>query len=195
MPPKKKRKSESQEASPDEEEEGAVKGSWLKSAARLRLLDDLEEGVLTLDAKKMPAKEAWDVCYKDEPEFKLVEYEQFRDRLNDHRKQVRDKKKRSAVDEEAFQRDRKLHPRSNHNSRGEPVFDLSDAKELLRADIKEGRHDGMKPQEFRETRQEYKSFSKKIFKERIYQEIRRNKFISYLEMKRAKERETTWKLI
>jgi hypothetical protein len=192
MPPKKKRKSESQEASPDEEEEGAVKGSWLKSAARLRLLDDLEEGVLTLDAKKMPAKEAWDVCYKDEPEFKLVEYEQFRDRLNDHRKQVRDKKKRSAVDEEAFQRDRTLHPRSNHNSRGEPVFDLSDAKELLRVDVREGKNDGITSGQFQASRPEYSIFHKTKFKEHIYQEIRRNKFIYFLEEKREKDRATTW---
>eukprot|EP00978_Attheya_sp_CCMP212_P022623 scaffold67731_cov84-Attheya_sp.AAC.1 len=116
MPPKKKRKSQSQEASQDEEEQGAVKGSWAKSAARLRLLDDLEEGVLTLDAKKIPPKKAWDMCYKDMPEFKLVGYEQFQARLNDHRKQVRDRKERSAVDEEALQHDRMLHPRSNHNS-------------------------------------------------------------------------------
>jgi hypothetical protein len=164
---------------------------WLNSAARLILLDDLEEGILSLDPKDEPAKMAWEF-YKDLPEFELVEYNQFRDRLRDHRKQVGDRKKQSAFEEEAFQHDRLLHPRSKHNSRGAPVFDLSDAKELLRADIKEGRHDGMKPQEFRETRQEYKSFSKKIFKERIYQEIRRNKYITYLEMKREKERTTTW---
>eukprot|EP00978_Attheya_sp_CCMP212_P043239 scaffold278662_cov55-Attheya_sp.AAC.2 len=60
--------------------------------ARLLILGDLELGVFTLDAKIMPANIAWNVCYKYDPAFKLVEYEQFWARLNDHWRQVCDKK-------------------------------------------------------------------------------------------------------
>ena len=191
MPPKKKRKSECQNVSQDGEAQGIAKRSWKKSKARLTLLDDLENGVLSLDGKEVPAKVAW-LTYKELPAFQLVPYDQFRDRLRDHRAQVRTRKEQSTVEEQAFRRDRNLHPQANTNSRGELVFDLSPAKELLRADIKAGIHDRMTPEEFQGSREEYQSFSKRKFKERIYQEIRRNKFISYLEMKRAKERETTW---
>jgi hypothetical protein len=59
MPPKKKRKTEYQNVSQDGEAQGIAKRSWKKSKARLTLLDDLENGVLSLDGKEVLAKVAW----------------------------------------------------------------------------------------------------------------------------------------
>ena len=59
MPPKKKHKTEYQNVSQDGEAQGIAKGSWKKSKARLTLLDDLENGVLSLDGKEVLAKVAW----------------------------------------------------------------------------------------------------------------------------------------
>eukprot|EP00978_Attheya_sp_CCMP212_P041641 scaffold241219_cov41-Attheya_sp.AAC.1 len=86
MPPKK----------PKVHEDGAQQLPWKKSAARLRLLGDLQDGILSLDAKELPANDAWEQCYKNVPEFALVSFEQFQDRLRDHRQQVVEKNNRSS---------------------------------------------------------------------------------------------------
>jgi hypothetical protein len=74
---------------------------------------------------------------------------------------------------------------SSHHQRSEPVFDLSPAKLLLRADVMEGKHHRMTPTELKNSRIEYRPFKAKKFKHRIYQEVRRQKFINYLNLKRA----------
>ena len=42
---------------------------------------------------------------------------------------------RSKKEEDFLARNRKLYPRTTHNERGEPVFDMSSAKALLRKDV------------------------------------------------------------
>ena len=91
------------------------------------------------------------------------------------------------MEERALARDRLLYPRQTHNDRGEPLFDLSVAKLLLREDVKANRHVTMKPSEFQRTRTEYMPFKPSIFKHRIYQEVRRKKYLYYLELKRAEK--------
>ena len=56
--------------------------------------------------------------------------------------------------------------------------------ELIRDDINNGKHKGLKPSEFQATRPEFKEIDKTKFKERMYQEIKRKKFIFYCELKR-----------
>ena len=68
---------------------------WKTSAAKVVLEDDLREGVLPVDAKEMPPREAWNTVYEHLLEFHGVEYEQFRDNLNRMRK--RHKKKKTNV--------------------------------------------------------------------------------------------------
>eukprot|EP00957_Ditylum_brightwellii_P208921 15359544-Ditylum_brightwellii.AAC.1 len=41
------------------------------------ILDDLEIGVLPLYERELSAQEAWDVSYRDAPEFALVDFELF----------------------------------------------------------------------------------------------------------------------
>jgi hypothetical protein len=55
--------------------------------------------------------------------------------------------------------DRLLFPRQMENCRGEPVFDLSAAKLLLRTDVADGKHLTMKPLQLKLTRDEYKPYS------------------------------------
>jgi hypothetical protein len=64
------------------------------------------------------------------------------------------------------------------------VFDLHPAKLLLRDDVANNRHVGLRPSQLWSKRDEYQEFDKRIFKERIYQEIKRTKFINWMEMKR-----------
>ena len=109
-------------------------------------------------------------------------------RLKDHRKQVRKANQQSHTELRALHHDRTLHPRASHNQRGELIFDLDEAKLLLREDVKNKVHLGMTPRELHNSRPEYLRFKGKIFRQRIYQEVRRQKFIHYLELQREKEK-------
>ena len=96
-------------------------------------------------------------------------------------------KQRQRVGEEemeAYIRDRQFFPRELRNHHNELVFDLHPAKQLLRSDIKQGHHLGKKPKEVWESRLVYQDFPLAIFRSRIYQEIRRTKFINWLNEQR-----------
>jgi len=161
--------------------------AWRNSVQRDILLDDLLCGVLPVEASELSAEQAWIICYSQMAEFASVPFSQFKARLQDHRKQVKERLARSRAEEIALTHDRTIFPRQLRNSRGELVFDLAPAKLLLRRDMKANKHKQMTPKELQSTRDEYSGFNSRKFKERIYQEIRRNKFINYLNAKRDKQ--------
>jgi hypothetical protein len=160
---------------------------WRNSAAKLIIFMDLEEGGLPVDENKMSAQKAWDLVYKHIREFEKVPFAQFKARLKDHRAKVQTEMNRAWADELAFAHDRRLHPRQTHNRRGELVFDMTPAKELLREDIKNKKHESMTRLSLQASRQEYHPFKAKHFKERISQEVRYQKFLNYLQIKREED--------
>ena len=89
-------------------------------------------------------------------------FDQFKKRLKDHRKQVRDRHNESEREKQALAHDRSLHPRKNKNHRGEHVFDLSAAKALLREDVRKGKHMAMLPSDLHRTRPEYMIFNEHL---------------------------------
>ena len=161
---------------------------WRNSLPREILLDDLEKRILPLAESELSAEEAWKRCYSHLPEFRLVPFWQFKERLEGHREQLQKKVEKALDDELAFAHDRHLHPRKTTNHRGEKVFDVSSARKLLRKDVTDKVHLQMTPSEFQKWRPEYKDFKPKKFKQHIYQEIRRQKFLYYLTVKRAEKR-------
>jgi hypothetical protein len=168
---------------PRSKKEGWI--SWRGSEARNVLMMNLIDGILPVEAKRVPAEEAWEI-YKTMDEFANVVFDQFNERLKDHRKQVGENKIRAAKELDALAHDRCLFPRQPVNHRGELVFDLHPAKLLLRADVKAGKHLTMTPRELQLTNVSYKMFEPNIFRQRIYQEVRRSKFVNYLNERRAK---------
>jgi hypothetical protein len=156
----------------------------------LRVLDDLQAGFLPLYERELSAEEAWEKMYKDEPEFVSVTFNMFKERLKDHCKQVIKLQKRAAFELEAFLHDRTLHPRSEQDRNGNKLFDVSETKYLLRMDIEDGKHLTMTPSQLQYTREEYMAYPLKKFKEKIYQAVKREKYINYLNDKHAKERVT-----
>ena len=64
------------------------------------------------------------------------------------------------------------------------MFDLHPAKRLLGDDLRNQRHIGLTPKAFRLTRAENQDFDLEVFRQRIYQEIRREKFINWLNERR-----------
>jgi len=117
-----------------------------------------------------------------------IVFSQFKARLADHRKKARNDAGRASRESEALTHDRFLYPRQIVNHRGQPVFDLSPAKLLLRQDVADRKHLQMTPSELQQSRLEfYGVFGKREFKHRIYQAIRREKFINWLEHKREQK--------
>jgi hypothetical protein len=110
--------------------------------------------------------------------------EQFKERVSAHREQVNGDLGRAIMEEAYYVHDRRLHPRRTTNRRGELVFDLHLAKLLLRDDVANNRHVGLRPSQLWSKREEYQEFDLPTFKQRIYQEIKRTKFINWMEMKR-----------
>ena len=155
---------------------------WLGSKARFTLLCDIEKGFISL-TNEQTAEHLWNTRYSKQQEFASVPFEQFKTQLQAHRKQVEKKLKQAQEDNELYLWDAHYYPRKTNIIRGEPVFDSSPAHQLLIEDIKSSNHLGIRPSVFQQTRKEYLVFNKRKFKERIYQQIRYNKFINYLDWK------------
>jgi hypothetical protein len=181
MPPKsKKRKSTN-----------PVNIDWVHSEAKKVILADLTDGHLSLDENVVSAEKAFQVYKARRPEaFVDVGFDQFKQRLKDHRKQVKKLHEASQWEEAAFAHDRLLvQPQGTHNHRDEPIFDKSAAQELLRQDVKDRQHDKMPPMDLWHSRPEYQVFALKIFRHRIYQEEHLQKYWNHLEDKRKKKEE------
>jgi len=161
---------------------------WRNSKAKAAIFFDLADGVLNPETTS--AEDAWEV-YKNRSEFDGVCWEQFKGRFNDHCQAWNKKVKQSEMEELAFQHDRLLHPRTEtHDKRGKLIFSRHPAMDLLRHDIKMGYYPHVyTPKELWNARPEYKEFELKVFMQCIYQEIHRNKFVNWCELKREEKKE------
>ena len=74
-----------------------------------------------------------------------------------------------------------------HDKRGQPIFDRSAAKPLLKEDVIDEKHKEMTTEELHASREEYQQWDIKIFRRRLRQEISTQKWFYYLEWKRAKK--------
>ena len=120
-------------------------------------------------------------------EFHGVAYEQYYQNLRSHRAAVKKQLANSSWMISALDHDHRLHPARTKNLRGEPIFHLTIAKQFLEEDIKAKKHLKMKPAQLRKPREVYKLFRLDIFCQKIYQEVRLQKFIFYLDMKRTQK--------
>lgn len=182
----KKRRDKTSEETPNK---GAYSIDWRRSHARVVLLEDLESGDLPLEEEEMTSLQAWAIYRKKEAFSGLVEYPQFKRQLKAHQDQVKKRLSKSAEQVKALERDQKIHPRTLYNHRGELKFDLTPAKLLLREDMKKKLHETLPLSEFWRTRSQYQRFTKAKFAERIKQEIRRSKFVNWMNLKREEKAE------
>jgi hypothetical protein len=163
---------------------------WVNCAAKHIIMDDLLCGILPVSDDEISAEEAWELQYEHMAEFIRdgVVFSQFKARLADHRAKVLKDMARSTYERDALTHDRLLHPRQMVNHRGAPVFDLSPANLQLREDIEDGKHLRMSPSQLRQSRIAiYGMFGLSEFKRRIYQAVRREKFINWMDDKRQKK--------
>lgn len=168
---------------------------WINHPAREILMEDIEPNgwLYTVDYDDAEddsiARDIYDIYRSRHNEFKVVPFDQFEARYKDATKAAARRRARSAQEEEWLAHDRLLHPRQSHNHRGEPVFDMDiEAKEQLREDIKNKAHLDLTLMELWELRDVYSKYKLDIFRQRIYQEICRIKYLNYLEKKQTKKR-------
>ncbi|CAJ1945443.1 unnamed protein product [Cylindrotheca closterium] len=164
---------------------GNKKKGWIdwRSNAALKakntITEDLVQGILPLEENVIPVEDLW-THYENEAGFEKVCFDQFKERLEAHREQVKTTLARSRYEEECLRHDRILFPREEVDDNGIPFFDLHPAKKLLEDDVAANKHASMKPEQLRQTREEYKVFPNSYFRPRIYQAVRKLKFINYL---------------
>ena len=112
--------------------------------------------------------------------------EQFVQNFTQNKKQATKIKVQSIEEYNAFLHHRTLHPRKTHNQHGKLVFSAHPAQQLLREDVRNGMHKNVTPEALRQTQEAFKAFTLDDFRPRIYQEVRRQKFINHLNENREK---------
>jgi hypothetical protein len=168
---------------------------WRNHPAREVILEDLNHGGWLYDELKEQNEElnlatVFAIYNYKHPEiFNEIDFSQFKERMGDYTTKHKERRDRSKMEHAWMSHDRELQPRQLKNHRGELVFDLHPAKLLLRQDVKAGVHAQMVPSQFQGTRAEYEEFDRDIFRQRIYQEERYQKYWNWLDDKRtAKQR-------
>jgi hypothetical protein len=164
--------------------------SWKTHPAREIFNEDIEHKGWLYGKEDEDARDVYDIYRQKEKEaFREVPFDQFEEAFNRTMKKASKRRARSAQEEEWMKDDRMLHPRQSHNHRGEPVFDMDEeAKQQLREDIENRVHKGKNPYELHALRPVYQKYKLDKFRPRIYQEIRRVKFVNYLNHKRTEKR-------
>ena len=159
---------------------------WRNSAAREILIEDLQPGGWLYE-EDLKVSVIYSIYFHNLEEFEDVPFDQFEVRYKEAKKNATKRYARSAEEARYLEHDRQLYPRQSSNRRGEPVFDMDVAKGLLREEI--NLHPSMKPKALWQSRQEYMKFKLDIFRQRIYQEKRRKKYLNHLDKKRTKKRD------
>jgi hypothetical protein len=159
------------------------KVKWQDSRAKAKLTKDILSG-------KIPSGWKPKQVFAMRPEL-YKEYEKnFGSNLRRLQKSLKDQQDRADEDDAAVQHDLELFPRSKQDPRGFPRWDESGAPELLKQDIDEGRHIGIKPKAFQQTRLDYGAFPPKVFSKHLQQELNSRLAKSYwLNRKNKKQKE------
>ena len=159
---------------------------WRNSEAKDIILRDLHEGVIPMNDEEVADDDVY-VWYQQFDAFKNVGSRQFKARLKGHREQIQRNDATVDWEVEAYMHDRLIHPERMHDRHGNIKFYLTPGRELLRQDLREGKHKTMGIEDLYTSRDEYQVLPLRKFRQRVRQEIRALKFINYLEDKRAKK--------
>jgi len=108
---------------------------WRKCPGRAVILEDLSNGILSLDAIETSTEEAWDL-YRDREEFRGVPFSQFKRQLKAHREQVRKRQRKAQHGEELDD------PSGEHEGEADDRnvdWLRCAAREIILEDLREGR--------------------------------------------------------
>lgn len=117
-------------------------------------------------------------------EFKDVDKERFKANFKNLKKRIKKDQARADSDLVGYFNDMKIHTLAKDI---EQEWHGSEAERLLRDDVEKNRHQGKKPRELRETREEYKKFDLETFRLHFFQEKRRKLDSNYWLVKKRKK--------
>jgi hypothetical protein len=127
--------------------------------------------------------EPWEV-YLSKDEYMAVEkYENFRSNFACLKNTIRKHWNRSVDDDEGLQRDMIIHKLARD---AEGCWEGSEAQRLLKSDMEANKHKTQKPRFLWAERGEYKEFTKKVFRDHIYQDERSKRSTNYWIVHRKK---------
>lgn len=159
---------------------------WRKSAAKQVLKQAFRSKLIPSDYTS--AENVWNEHCKDHDAFKRMEFDDaFVRRLKTVKEDYEKKLARSLVDLNAFNLAKKNHPTPEFDFWGRPQWHGSKAQELLKDLIKHGKYKGMKPADLWASKEEWKVYDKRTFRDHIYQEERLIKFQRYVELLKQKK--------
>ncbi|MEL7338866.1 MAG: hypothetical protein AAGM67_00165 [Bacteroidota bacterium] len=157
---------------------------WRKSMAKRILYGMLLDGVVPMEEKDEYGNETMPLndVYHLDPEFAKYRYDIFRHRLNAIRNKIKDMDSRAALDEVALENYKANHKPSLFSHKGYIQYQGSTIQELLLDDLAGFQQDpNMKPKDLWMSRQEYMDeLPLHAFRDKIYQEIRTDKYIRTL---------------
>lgn len=174
------------------------KFDWRNSAAKKYLKKCFKDGVIPLtyptDDGGVGPQAVWDEHCKDHPSFKGMVYDTtFANRLRAVKSDSASKIQRATTDKENLQAFRAKFPKQATNSLGEPRWEGSEAQCLLKTDLEvilklpqEEIDKQLEPKVLYSKNETYRVFSLPKFRDHIYQEIRRRRFMKYSETEKNK---------
>lgn len=172
------------------EEDEAI--DWRNSIAKQFLKQAFRDSLISLDydKEKTGAKQVWDTHCANNPAFEEMNFgSTFTRRLQSVRDDYVKKNSRAKDDQIAFNNFRATHPEPTHNHRGEPRWEGSTAQKLLKQDMADGKHIGIRPKYLQASRPEYLEINLASFRDHIYQEQRLWKFQNYLVQESEKKKQ------
>lgn len=126
----------------------------------------------------------WQTAFEIRPEFEVYGVNPaearrlFEGRLAAARKRHDKKADRAEQEEQLLDADLVTHPTQPTNSNGRPRWDNSTAQALLKKDVDNGKHLGVKPMDFYKSRPEYyNNFTHAEIVGHLKQEVRTRKFL------------------
>jgi hypothetical protein len=113
--------------------------------------------------------------YKSVECFQKFPLKNFIKNFNNLKERLEFEKEIVLFDDAAVAREQKRFPRKAITNKGCPFWDTHSSKKLLEADVRKEGDKKIKPSEHRNTKDEYKLFSPKIFRGHVNQERRKQK--------------------
>ena len=143
---------------------------WGKSEIKDLLKNDVLSG-------KIPDSMSVKKAHESRSEYKEMELTLFWSCLYSIKRQLKTSKQRAHDNDQHLAHDRRIYPKTTHNSNGLPIWDESAAQRLLKIDIAAGLYIPGNVQPLWASQSEYKIFSLDVFRSHIHQEICKGKFV------------------
>ncbi len=143
--------------------------SWRKSEAKQLLVS------LIYSNKRGVARMSPRAIYESNESFQDYPFENFQGYLRTIKDSAKKYDEKARVSEREIWSDLTKFPRNPTTIRGYPHWDTHPANNLLEKDVKDGKADSMKPMDLRDSREEYKEFPLKVFRNHVSQEKRRQR--------------------